>query len=27
LTDQGNVDSRSFTHIYKQAEAHFKAHY
>ena len=27
LTDQGNVDSRSFTQIYKQAEAHFKAHY
>ncbi|HIL84272.1 MAG TPA: hypothetical protein EYG52_12275, partial [Pseudomonadales bacterium] len=27
LTDQGNVDSRSFKQIYKQAEAHFKAHY
>jgi hypothetical protein len=25
LTDQGNVDSRSFKQIYKQAEAHFKA--
>ncbi len=27
LTDQGNVDSRSFKQIYQQAEAHFKAHY
>jgi hypothetical protein len=26
LTDQGNLESRSFKQIYKQAEAHFRAH-